>query len=155
MLRALSRRFTTYWAAHGQTKDEAQRLINHRRAQVIDIEDADRFFQTVQEKVASIEQFSQPHPLSTQSAVASLKRYLPEPRYKIQLSELIDDSVKRVVESVATPFFDVDNPVPDTETVTARVRAYEAACSTLLAMAVTGGLLGRRGPLRHDWRRGL
>ncbi len=154
MLRAPSRRFTTYWAAHGQTKDEAQRLINHRRAQVIDIKGADRFFETVQEKVASIEQFSQPHPLSTESAVASLKRYLPEPRYRIQLSDLIDDAVERVVESVSTPFFDVDNPVPDTETVTARVRAYEAACSTLLAMAVTGG---RWAEEVHygNWRRTL
>ena len=93
MFRAPSRRFTTYWAAHSQIKDEAQRLINLRRAQVIDIEDADKFFETVQEKVASIEQFSQPHPLSTESAVASLKRYLPEQRYRIQLSDLIDESV--------------------------------------------------------------
>ena len=154
MLRALSRRFTTYWAAHGQTKDEAQRLINHRRAQVIDIEDADRFFQTVQEKVASIEQFSQPHPLSTQSAVASLKRYLPEPRHRIQLSVLIDDVVERVVESVSTPKFDVESPDPDTETVTARVRAYEVACSTLLAMATVGGRWAEEGHY-DNWRRTL
>ena len=139
MFRAPSRRFTTYWAAYGQIKDEAQRLINHRRAQVIDIENADKFFGTVQEKVASIEQFSQPHPLSTESAVASLKRYLPEPRYQIQLSDLINESVERVVEAVSTPQFDVNSPEPDTETVTARVRAYEAACPMLLAMATTGG----------------
>ena len=154
IFRAPSRRFTTYWAAHGQIKDEAKRLINHRRAQVIDIQDADKFFQTVQEKVASIEQFSQPHPLSTESAVASLKRYLPEPRYRIQLSDLIDDAVERVVESVATPFFDVDSPDPDTESVTARVRAYEASCSTLLAMAVTGGRWAEE--VHYDtWRRTL
>ena len=154
LLRAPSRRFTTYWAAYGQTKDEAQRLINHRRAQVIDIENADKFFGTVQEKVASIEQFSQPHPLSTESAVASLKRYLPEPRYRIQLSDLIDGSVERVVESVSTPLFDVDSPDPDTETVTARVRAYEAACSTLLAMATTGGRWAEEA--HYDtWRRTL
>ena len=154
LLRAPSRRFTTYWAAYGQTKDEAQRLINHRRAQVIDIENADKFFGTVQEKVASIEQFSQPHPLSTESAVASLKRYLPEPRYRIQLSDLIDGSVERVVESVSTPLFDVDSPDQDTKTVTARVRAYEAACSTLLAMATTGGRWAEEA--HYDtWRRTL
>ena len=154
LLRAPSRRFTTYWAAYGQTKDEAQRLINHRRAQVIDIENADKFFGTVQEKVASIEQFSQPHPLSTESAVASLKRYLPEPRYEIRLSELIEESVTRVVESVSTPLFDVDSPDPDTETVTARVRAYEGACSTLLAMATTGGRWAEEA--HYDtWRRTL
>ena len=152
MLRAPSRRFTTYWAAYGQIKDEARQLINHRRAQVIDIENADKFFGTVQEKVASIEQFSQPHPLSTESAVASLKRYLPEQRYRIQLSDLIAESVERVVESVSTSLFDVDSPEPDTETVTARVRAYEAACSTLLAMAATGGQWAEEDHY-DNWRR--
>ncbi len=154
MFRAPSRRFTTYWAAYGQLKDEAQRLITHRGAQVIDIESADKFFGTVQEKVASIEQFSQPHPLSTQAAVASLKRYLPEPRYQIQLSELIAESVERVVGAVSTPLFDVNNPEPDTETVTARVRAYEAACSTLLAMAATGGRWAEEGHF-DIWRPAL
>lgn len=154
MFRAPSRRFTTYWAAYGQPKDEAQRLITHRRAQVINIENADKFFGTVQEKVASIEQFSQPHPLSTQAAVASLKRYLPEPRYQIQLSDLIAESVERVVEAVSTPLFDVNSPEPDTETVTARVRAYEAVCSTLLAMAATGGRWAEEGHY-DNWRRAL
>ena len=154
MLRAPSRRFTTYWAAYGQPKDEAQRLIRHRRAQVIDIEGADKFFGTVQEKVASIEQFSQPHPLSTESAVASLKRYLPEPRYRIQLSDLIAESVERVVEAVSTSLFDVDSPEPDTETVTARVRAYEAASSTLLAMAATGGRWAEEAHY-DNWRHAL
>ena len=154
MFRAPSRRFTTYWAAYGQLKDEARRLVNHRRAQVINIENADKFFGTVQEKVASIEQFSQPHPLSTESAVASLKRYLPEPRYQIQLSDLIAESVERVVESVSTPSFDVNSPDPDTETVTARVRAYEGACSTLLAMAAPGGRWAEEAHY-DNWRRTL
>ncbi|MCY3994378.1 MAG: SIR2 family protein [Caldilineaceae bacterium] len=152
MFRAPSRRFTTYWAAYGQPRGEAQRLISHRQAQVIDIQDADRFFQNVQEKVESIEQFSQPHPLSTQAAVASLKRYLPEPRYEIRLSDLIEESVTRVVESVSTPFFDVNSPEPNTETVTERVRAYEAACSTLLAMAATGGRWAKEAHY-DNWRR--
>ena len=154
MLRTASRRFTTYWTAHGQIKDDAQRLIDHRRAQVIDIEDAGIFFQKVQEKVASIEQFSQPLPLSTESAVATLKRYLPEPRYRIQLSDLIDDTVEKVIESVSTPSFDVNSPDPDTETVTARVRAYEGACSTLLSMAATGGRWAEEDHY-DDWRRAL
>lgn len=154
MFRAPSRRFSTYWAAYGQPRGEAQRLISHRRAQVIDIQGADHFFQKVQEKVESIEQFSQPHPLSTEAAVASLKRYLPEPRYRIQFSDLIDDVVGRVVESVSTPLFDVDSSEPNTETVTERVRAYEAACSTLLAMAAIGGRWAEEDHY-DNWRRNL
>ena len=138
--RAPSRRFSTYWAARGAPGDEAQRLISHRGAQVIRIENADSFFQTVQQHVESIEQFSRPHPLSTEAAVASLKRYLPESRYRIQLSDLIDKTVERVAEVTSGEAFAVQGgPTPTSESVTARVRSYEAACSTLLAMATVGG----------------
>ena len=46
--RAPSRRFTTYWAARGELNDEARRLVDRRRAEVIPINDADEFFRTVQ-----------------------------------------------------------------------------------------------------------
>ena len=138
--RAPSRRFTTYWAVRGQPSDRAQQLINHRKAQVIPIEDADAFFQTLQQQVESIEEFSRPHPLSAEAAVASLKRYMPDPRYRIQLSDLIDRTVEQVVEVMSGEDFSAKRgPEPTTESVTARVRRYEAACSTLLAMAPAGG----------------
>ena len=137
--RTPSRRFTTYWAAHGEPSDEARRLIENRRAEVVTIEDADSFFQKVQHKVEAIEEFRKPHPLSTEAAVASLKRFLSETRYKIQLADLIEETVERVIEETSGKDFDVDTPPPTTETVTARIRAYERACSTLLAMATVGG----------------
>ena len=140
LFRASSRRFTTYWAVRGEPSDKAQQLISHRGAQVIPIEDADDFFQTVQQQVESIEEFSRPHPLSTEAAVASLKRYIPDSRYRIQLSDLIDTTVEQVVEVTSGEAFSVESdPEPTTESVTARVRGYEAACSTLLALAMTGG----------------
>ncbi len=140
MCRAPSRRFTTYWAVRGEPEDKAQRLIDHRRAQVISIKNADTFFHEVQQQVESIEEFSRPHPLSTEAAVASLKRYIPEPRYRIQLSDLINNTVEQVVEVTSGQAFSANgDPDPTTELVTARVRGYEAACSILLAMAMTGG----------------
>lgn len=84
LTRAPSRRFTTYWAVRGEPGDQAQRLIRHRRAEVVHIEDADSFFEAVAQHVRSIEDFSTPHPLSTEAAVASIKRYLPDPRYRVQ-----------------------------------------------------------------------
>ncbi len=42
--RASSRRFTTYWATHGELTDPAGRLVNQRRAGLIPINDADEFF---------------------------------------------------------------------------------------------------------------
>ena len=140
LMRSPSRRFTTYWAVRGEPSDKAQQLISHRGAQVISIEDADAFFQTVQQQVESIEEFSRPHPLSTEAAVASLKRYIPDPQHRIRLSDLIDNTVEQVVEVTSGEGFSANgDPDLTTELVTARVRRYEAACSTLLAMATTGG----------------
>lgn len=140
ILRARSRRFATYWAVCGEPTDQARRLIDHRAAQAVAIKDADSFFQSMQRHVEALEQFSRPHPLSIEAAVASLKRYLTEPRYRIQLSDLVNEAVDRVVEATAGPAFVAQGgPVPTTESATERVRAYEAACSTLLAMAPIGG----------------
>ena len=80
------------------------------------------------------------HPLSTDDAVASLKQYMSDSRYRIQLSDFVDESVERVVEVTSGEAFKVQNaPDPDRESITARVRGYHAACSTLLAMAINGG----------------
>ena len=152
--RAPSRRFTTYWAVYGEASDAAQQLISQRRAQVIGVEGADKFFETVQQKVESLAQFSRPHPLSVEAAVTSLKRYLAEPRYRIRLSDLVDDTVEKVVSSVSTEAFGTNSPKPDTETITARVRSYEAACSTLLPMAVIGGAWAEDGHFAV-WQRAL
>lgn len=137
--RSPSRRFTTYWTVRRMPGDEAQRLINHRSAHVIRIEDADTFFTTIQQHVESIEEFSRPHPLSVEAAVASLKRYLPEPRYRIQLSDLVDETANRIVEAISGDDFSRNDQRPTTKSLTARVRRYEAICSTLLAMAAVGG----------------
>ncbi len=151
--RTPSRRFTTFWAADREPSDEAQRLIENRRAEVIPIEDADSFLQKVQHKVEAIEEFRKPHPLSTEAAVASLKRLLSEHKY-IQLEGLIDETVERVIEETSGPDFDANNPPPTTETVTARIRKYEAVCSMLTTMATVGG---RWAEVEHckTWQRAL
>ena len=137
--RCPSRRFATYWAVRGAPSEEAQRLINHRQAEMVSIESADTFFHALQEYVAAIEEFSKPHPLSVQAAVASLKRYMSEPRYRIQLSDHIDDAVKTVIERTSGQEYDLNTPRPNGEAFTSRVRGYEAACSTLLSMAPVAG----------------
>ena len=140
LYRAPSRRFTTYWAVRGNPGDKAQRLIDHCVAQIIKIDDANAFFAEIQQNVLSIEEFSKPHPHSIEAAVASLERYIPEPRYRIQLSNLIQETVEQVVEATAGEDFVVEGaPTPNSESITARVRSYEAVCETLLAMATIGG----------------
>lgn len=157
IMRAPSRRFTTYWAIRGESGEAAKKLIAHRCAQQVPIKDADSFFTSLQQQVQSLEEFSRPHPLSTEAAVASLKRYLTKPEYRIQLADLVSDEVERVIAAISTQKFAIqtqDAPTPNTETMTARVRAYEAACGTLLAMAIQGGYWADES--QHQvWQRAL
>jgi len=138
--RSASRRFSYFWAARGEPGTSATRLIAHRRAQVIHIVDADNFFSEISRLVETLDQFSQPHPLSTAAAVASLKSYLADPKYRIRLADLISNEVDRICETTAGSEFSIDGgPGPNSKNFMARVRAYEAASDTLIAMAVVGG----------------
>ena len=137
--RCPSRRFATYWAVRGQPEKEAKRLINHRRADIVSIDGADNFFQTLREYVEAVEEFSRPHPLSTEATVAAMKRYLSEPRYRIQLADLVDDAVRKIVERVSGEDFSAKAAYPSGESFASRVQSYDAACSTLLAMAPVAG----------------
>lgn len=138
--RTVSRRFSHFWAVREEPGNAANRLIEHRQAQKLQIADADGFFSELGRLVEALERFSRPHPLSTDAAVASLKGYLAEPKHRIRLADLVSGEVDRVLDATATPAFALQGgPAPDTNTFTARVRAYEAACETLIAMAAVGG----------------
>lgn len=155
LLRAPSRRFMTYWATRSEPSEAARKLIDHRGAQVVTIKDADSFFTSLQQQVQSLEEFSRPHPLSTEAAVASLKRYISEPRYRIQLADLIGNEVARIVEASSGSKFAVQGgQAPNSESVTARVRAYEAICATLVAMGVIGGYWAEDSH-KQLWQRAL
>ncbi len=153
--RAQSRRFTTFWAVRGKPEDKAQRLIDLRGAQVIKIEDADAFFTDLQQNVTSIEEYSKPHPLSTEAAVVSLKRYMTDSQHRIRLSDFVCETVERVVEAISGEEFVVEGgPAPDRESITTRVRKYEAACETLLAMATVGGFWAEKEHY-NVWQRAM
>ena len=150
--RAPSRRFTTYWASKGAPSETALRLIQHRDAQVIHISDADNYFTSLQEKVEALEQFSHPHPLSVQTAVASTKKYLAEDRFRIRLHDLIDEEVTRVIGKLCSPEIAKVNVNITNAELTQRVHKYDIACKTLISMAVTCGQWGGREAV-EIWQR--
>ncbi len=143
--RSKARRFSTYWAARGELSDPAQRLISQRDAQVIPIEGADSFFQSLQEGVESIEEYSKPHPLSTESAIVTLKRYLSSEEYRIRLSDHVAAVVEQAIQGTTGKGFELGDPEPDLTSITARLRRYESACATLVHMAAVGGYWADEG----------
>ena len=153
IVRAPNRRFTTYWASRGALGAAAQRVIEHRRAQAIQIDDADSFFTGLQGTVASIVEFSRPHPLSTQASVATLKRYMVGAENHIRLADHVDDAVRRLVSATGEEAFPLHGSV-NQETFLNRVETFEYLSSTLVAMGVVAGYWAEPRHFR-DWDRAI
>jgi hypothetical protein len=140
--RAPSRRFTTYWTSRGAPSEIAAKLIQHRSGQLVSVKDADNFFRSLQEKVDALERFSEPHPLSTKTAVATVKKYLAEDKYRIRLYDLINDEASKVIERLDSSGLLASNGDTSSAALTEKVRRYEAICKPLIAMAATCGQWG-------------
>ena len=139
--RTPTRRYSTFWACKGEPTEEAKRLIEIRDAKVVNIDSADAFFQALDEKILSIETIKQPHPLSMAEAVASLKRYLVEDRYRIRLQDLVADEVTQQLCDLG----ELDTPF--TTSISAgqyiqRLDRYEKSMHMLIALLAHGCFYG-------------
>jgi hypothetical protein len=134
--RAPGRRYTAYWTIHaGQPSpsSRAQSLITHRQAAIIPISSADSFFDTLAEKVRSLAELDSPHPLNTKIAVATLKRYLPDPTAKIRLHDLIHETTETLYSTLHASTFKKES-----ETVQTLLNRYYSQTEPLLALIITG-----------------
>ena len=137
IMRRPTRRFTTYWATKGEPVEEAKRLIKHKRAQVIQIESADKFFTELKEKVESLSAF-EPHPMSPAIAIETTKRYLAEDRYKIKLYELIISETEKLYQRIVSESFDLNVRVSNWEKeLSRRIVEYEKLVEVLYHIIVT------------------
>ncbi|PJE43106.1 MAG: hypothetical protein CUR33_07335 [Pseudomonas sp.] len=140
-LRAPNRRYPVYWAARGALGTGACELATHRSAKTIPISGADEFFQTLQQRVETLEQNQRQNPLSIELLVNSTKRYLAKPEYRIQLDELLSQETERLMAQLDANQFTPQGQWSQEE-FRSRVRRYEALTEPLTRMA---GVLGRWG----------
>jgi hypothetical protein len=147
VLRCPNRRFTTYWARRTSLTEQARALANHRQAIEIPIESADEFFGALETKLDAIERYSEPHPASAKLAIASLKKFIAEDRYRIQLHDLVSSEAEDVVRSISQ--LPVSMPALTVEEIFERLKLYEATSDTLVAMLAHGSFWGgaREQPL--------
>jgi hypothetical protein len=134
--RCPNRRFTTFWAAYRGVAGAAKRLCDLRLARDIPGQDADTFFRNLAEKIKSLVDMEAQRPLTTPIAVATLKQYLAEDRYRIRLRDLVVGEAKRVKEELRGERFPFALPL--SSVLAERIPRYEAAVKTLLAMMITG-----------------
>lgn len=144
-LRAPNRRYSVFWAVHGQLGNGAQELINHRRGRVLPIASADNFFADLKQRVETLEQAQRQNPLSIELLVNSAKRFLAKPEYRIQLDELVTQEVDRVLAQLDSPDLSPQHQWGQPE-FRARVQKYESITEPLASMV---GVLGRWGDGRE------
>lgn len=152
--RCQSHRFTTYWASRGHDSEAARRLMTLRRARRIQIRDANAFFRDLAEKVIALEEYTQPHPLSREVAIARAKRYLSEERHHIRLQGLVDDETERMYEFFSEASFPVQGTSFNAEELRRRLTLYEASLETLTALLATGCYWGTEAHQRI-WAKAL
>lgn len=140
-LRAPNRRYPVYWAARGALGSGASELALHRQAKTLPITGADEFFQSLQQRIETLEQSQRQNPLSIELLVNSAKRYLAKPEYRIQLDELFAQETERLLAQIESDQFRTHGQWSQEE-FRSRVRRYEALSEPLARMA---GVLGRWG----------
>lgn len=145
ILRAPNRRFRTFWTTRGgQLGEAAQEIADHRDARLVPIDDADRFFGQLRDKVDALAEAARPHPESVKLAAAMVKRYLPDLRDRIRLTDAVMDEARRLHGRMGSDRYPASVPDMDVEKAVNRAHAYEADVETLLhTLAHLGALADR------------
>ena len=141
--RCPSRRFTTFWATRSPLGEKAKRLVDQRKAVVIQVRDANQFFEELWEKVRALGDMAAPHPLSAKMAVATVKRHLVDPAARIRLRDLVFDETERLITELNGSAFSGQSELPPAEELQKRLTKYEGLCETLLAVVLTGCYWGK------------
>ncbi|HOO52829.1 MAG TPA: SIR2 family protein [Methanothrix sp.] len=142
-------RFTTYWMDMRDPTGNASNLIELRRGKFIQIQNADRFFCELDEKVFALEEYSKPHPLSVKALVAQIKKYIVDDRYKISLQDLVYQEVAKLYSEISDekkfPLNYSKNKIEDE--IKRRIQLYESLTEPVLSMVIVGSYWGNKS---HD-----
>ena len=141
--RCPNRRFATYWSAFRDVSGKALELCTRRAAQVIPGMGADEFFGQLQEKVEALEAMdTSRHPLSKQMAVASVKKYISEDKYRTQLHDLFMREAERASSRFCGEKYPRVGVSLNYKDLEPRIASYENDVDPLLAMLIAGGFWG-------------
>jgi hypothetical protein len=139
--RAPNRRYPMFWATRGQLSPVAETLFSHRAGRVITIEGADAFFERLESLVSAQADAQRPNPRSVELLVASAKKFLARPEFRIQLDELIGGELRRIDHEIVAGASQPMDAWSNSLFISAVAR-YEAQTEILARIF---GVLGRYG----------
>lgn len=137
--RCPSRRYGTYWAAHGAPTAEAERVIAARGATTIPIDGANEFFDRLVPKIAALEELGKRSGIDVDIVTAEAKRYLPDPVHRIRLHDLAMDAAERALVTID---FDGNPTAGDVPAYLDMAAKIEATSTDVCAVL---GVLGQFG----------
>lgn len=149
--RARSRRYTTYWVSYRKPKQEEEELAQALDGEVIESEGADSFFAKLEEKIEALDSMAEGDPLGPAMAVATVKRYLAEDKYRIRLhdfaAEVASELRRAVFSNDAFPPGEGYDPQEAVHKVQRRLKAYDTLCGTPVRTLVTGAYWSRENQI--------
>lgn len=141
LLRVSSRRYPSFWSMRDRPGSGAETIISQRKAVVIPIADADGFFLTMAERVATLAEIRKQSPLTIDLLVGSVKRYIARPEHRIRLDEIIALEVNKLFDRLEAEELNPQG-VWSVDEFRQRLKLYEAETEPL---AKAFGVLGRWG----------
>ena len=161
IMRNPSRRYSFFWAHRGEISDSknliANNIVQHRRGSGIPIVNADDFFAKLRDRVQTLARTRRQDPANVDLLVNMTKRFAAKPEYRIELNDLLDSEIQRLLNRLSsdTPKVDNDSQIDDdsrdlknSNDFKKLVEFYELSTETLGCMF---GVLGRWGDsTAHD-----
>lgn len=145
--RARSRRYATYWVSRGEPDEEARQLAESLNGAVVKSQGADQLFGVLEEKIAALESLQEGDPLTPTMAVATVKRYLEEDRYRIRLRDFVTEQASGLKKSLSSrENFPINQQAAEEELpgrVRDRLSSYDVLCESALKVLVTGAYWAR------------
>ncbi|MBB4587934.1 phosphoglycolate phosphatase-like HAD superfamily hydrolase [Rhizobium leguminosarum] len=141
MLRAPSRRYPMFWAARGTVGTGASQLIQQRRAQTIEISDADVFFEGIEERVQTLARTHRQQPLGIELLVNTVKRYLGKTEFRIPLDDLIASEFRSFQQRLEAEAL-MSQGTWSVEEFKRRISLYESLSEPLVRVAAVIGRWG-------------
>lgn len=94
-----SRRYPLFWVARSGLSDPARRLVAQHRALVIPEADAETFFPDLITRLEALERMAS-LPITRSLAITQVKRLVPDAAKHIELRDLFESEVARVVTAI-------------------------------------------------------
>ncbi|MFK4066272.1 SIR2 family protein [Streptomyces sp. NPDC029674] len=153
--RRATRRYPLFWAAPHSPQGKAAELVARHGAVVVQGVTAEELFPGLLARVEALEHLTEPAP-TRELSVARLKRALPDPVRRIDLHELVDAEVTRVVERLSDGGrYPPGESAADPAAYRERLERYRSDCETLLHLLAVGVFHDEAGAHARVWVRVL